>query len=426
MENTMSANRRDFLRSSLAASTLVSMGAATVPTFVSRSARAAGSSASKPSERVLVVVQLLGGNDGLNTVVPFGLDGYNRARRALRIPEGQVQKITKEIGLHPAMGGISKLIEGGRAAVVQGVGYPNPDRSHFRSMEIWESAVVDPKQIDTGWIGRALDETPSKPGEDVKALNVGARSLPLALRSKRTEVPSLDSLEQYRLQLSGTASDRRAERDALDAIARLDRTGGDPLLGFLRRSTLTAYDSSKRLEQITQPKAGGGGSKYPNFGLARRLELIAQIIKAGFGTRIFYTSLDGFDTHANQLGTHAALLTELSDSVAAFHKDLADAGQSDRVALLSFSEFGRRVAENASQGTDHGTAAPVFIIGPVAKAGLVGEHPSFESLDDGDLKHHTDFRRVYASLLTNWLGCPSEPVVGTGFPPLALFKNVGA
>ena len=417
----MPAHRRDFLRSSLAASTLVSLGAATVPTFMARSARAAGATASKANDRALVVVQLIGGNDGLNTVVPFAHDGYARGRRALRLNAGQVHKLSKEIGLHPGMGGIAKLVEDGRASVVQGVGYPNPDRSHFRSMEIWESAHLEPGTPGTGWIGRALDATPSRPGEDVKALHVGTRSMPLALRSERTEVPSLDSLEGYRLQLGGSASDRRAGRDALDAMARLERAGDDPLLGFLRRSTLTAYESSTRLEEVTRPAAGG--PKYPNYGLARRLELIAQIIKAGFGTRIFYTSLDGFDTHANQLGTHAALLTELSDSIAAFHKDLAAAGQADRVAVLTFSEFGRRVAENASLGTDHGAAAPLFVVGPVARAGLVGEHPSFESLDDGDLRHHTDFRSVYASLLETWLGYPSEPVVGKGFPPLDLFRR---
>ncbi|MCA1685378.1 MAG: DUF1501 domain-containing protein, partial [Planctomycetia bacterium] len=166
--------------------------------------------------------------------------------------------------------------------------------------------------------------------------------------------------------------------------------------------------------------------RYPNFGLGRRLELIAQVIKAGFGTRIYYTSLDGFDTHANQLGTHAVLLTELSDSIAAFHKDLADAGQADRVAVLAFSEFGRRVSENASAGTDHGAAAPVFLVGPVAGAGLVGEHPSLDRLDGGDLTHHTDFRRVYASVLETWLGCPASPIVGDGFPPLDLFRRSGA
>lgn len=420
----MPANRRDFLRSSMAASTLVSMGAATVPTFISRSALAAGSTDAKPKDRVLVIVQLLGGNDGLNTVVPFGHDGYTRGRRALRIGAGAVHKLSKEIGLHPAMGGLAKLVQDGRASVVQGVGYPNPDRSHFRSMEIWETARLEQGALETGWIGRALDGSPVLPGEDVKALHVGSGPLPLALRSKRTETPSLVSLEQYRLKLDGTAVDRRTGREALDTMARLDRPDGDPLLGFLRRSTLSAYESSKRLEQVTRPAAGK--SKYPNFELARRLELIAQIVKAGFGARIFYTALDGFDTHANQLGTHAALLTELSDSLAAFDKDLAGAGHADRVAVLSFSEFGRRVAENASQGTDHGAAAPLFVVGPVARAGLVGEHPSFDSLDDGDLKHHTDFRRVYATLLETWLGCPSEPVVGHGFPPLDLMHPAKA
>lgn len=408
----MPANRRDFLRSSLAASTLVSMGATTVPTFLSRSAQAAGTV--KPNERIVVVVQLLGGNDGLNTVVPHGIDGYAKGRRALRLPAGQLHKVTKEIGLHPSMGQIAKLLESNHLSIVQGVGYPNPDRSHFRSMDIWESARLEADATDSGWLGRAIDATPPKPGEDTRALHIGSRSLPLAIKSKTTEVPSLVSLDQFKLKL-----DRKDEREALDQLARIDRGNDDPLLGFMRRSTLTAYDSSKRLEQVTKPK---GDSKYPNYGLARRLELIAQIIKAGFGTRIYYTSLDGFDTHANQLGTHAALLNELSDSIAAFHSDLSSAGQADRVALLTFSEFGRRVKENASAGTDHGAAAPLFIVGPVAKPGLVGDHPTFEKLDDGDLIHHTDFRRVYAAILETWLGCPSAPVLGPGFTPLELFK----
>ena len=412
----MPSNRRDFLRSSLAASTLVSMGATTVPTFLSRSARAAGTV--KPNERILVVVQLLGGNDGVNTVVPHGLDGYTKGRRALRLPASQLQKVTKEIGLHPAMGQMAKLLESNRLAIVQGVGYPNPDRSHFRSMDIWESARLESDAVDTGWLGRAVDATPAKPGEDTRAIHIGPRSLPLALKSRQTEVPSLESLDQYRLRL-----DRRDERDALDQLTRIDRGNDDPLLGFMRRSTLTAYDSSKRLEQVTKPK---GESKYPNYGLARRLELIAQIIKAGFGTRIYYTSLDGFDTHANQLGTHAALLNELSDSIAAFHNDLKGDGQGDRVALLTFSEFGRRVKENASLGTDHGAAAPLFVVGPVTRAGLIGDHPSFDKLDDGDLIHHTDFRRVYASVLETWLGCPSTTVLGPGFAPLELFQTAKA
>jgi uncharacterized protein (DUF1501 family) len=416
----MSSSRRRFLQTSMASSTLVAMGATTVPEFLGRSARAAG--AVKPNDRVLVVVQLLGGNDGLNTVVPHGIDGYNRGRRTLRIGSSQVHKVAAEVGLHPAMGGMSKLLEKGRLAIVQGVGYPNPDRSHFRSMEIWETGRLDgdAKALETGWLGRALDLKGRKPGEDPLAMHVGGRSMPQALRSLKSEVPALESLESFKLRLTGSDSERKAERSALNEVAAAERKMDDPLLGFIRQTTLSAYESSSRLEHVA-PKAGG--PKYPNFGLARRLELVAQMIKAGFGTRIFYTSLDGFDTHANQLGTHAALLTELSDSFGAFDDDLSAAGQADRVVVLAFSEFGRRVAENASLGTDHGAAAPVFVVGPVARPGLVGNHPSFDDLDDGDLKYHTDFRRVYASLLTDWLDCPAQTVVGAGFPHLPLLRK---
>jgi uncharacterized protein (DUF1501 family) len=414
----MQPNRRGFLKTSLATSTLVSMGSSTIPAFLGRSAHAA--SAVKPNNRILVVVQLIGGNDGLNTVVPHGVDGYLKGRRALRLSSSQVHKITAEIGLHPSMDQMAKLVEQGRVAIVQGVGYPNPDRSHFRSMEIWESARVETDALETGWLGRAVDSEDRPPGSAPPALHVGQNRLPLALRSKHTEVPSVSSLDQYRLQ-AGSGGDARAVRDSLEQAARYRRESEDPLLGFMRRNTLTAYESSRRLEQVTQPS--GGKSKYPNFNLARRLELIASIIKADFGTRIFYAALDGFDTHANQLGTHAALLNELSDSIAAFHRDLSDAGHADRVALLTFSEFGRRVTENASAGTDHGAAAPLFIVGPVAQPGLVGAHPSLDDLDDGDLKHNIDFRRVYAGILEGWLRCPAAPVIGPGFAPVDVFAT---
>ena len=408
------SSRRDFLKTSA----LVSMGAHTVPGFLATTARA--SQSANATDKILVVVQMLGGNDGLNTVIPHGLAGYTDARRALRIPSAQIQKITDEIGLHPSMGGMGKLLENNRLAILQGIGYPNPDRSHFRSMEIWETARTETGALETGWLGRALDAAPFKAGEDLPALHVGSKGSLLALKAKKSDVPSLESLEQYKLQVTGSDADKRASRDAIDSVARLDR-GDDPLLGFLRRSTLSAYDSSKRLEALASKPAGT--AKYPNFGLAKRLELIAQIIKAGFNTKIYYTALDGFDTHANQAASHAGLLTELSDSIAAFHADLSAAGLADRVAILSFSEFGRRVAENASAGTDHGAAAPVFVIGPVTKAGLIGEHPKLDDLDDGDLKHHTDFRSIYAGLLEGWLGMPAEPVLGAGFAPLPLFKS---
>ena len=233
-------------------------------------------------------------------------------------------------------------------------------------------------------------------------------------------MPSIESLASYTLQLTGTEEQKRAERTALNQVAEVDRRDGDALLAFISRTALAAYESSGRLEKLASNKQGG--TKYPNFGLARRLELIAQIIKAGFGTRIFYTTLDGFDTHANQLGTHAALLTELSDSIAAFHDDLAATGQGDRVALLGVQRVRASGPGNASQGTDHGAAAPVLIVGPVKKAGLIGD-PRFDDLDDGDLKFHTDFRSIYATLTSRLAQARTGPVVGNSFKTLPLFRH---
>jgi uncharacterized protein (DUF1501 family) len=241
------------------------------------------------------------------------------------------------------------------------------------------------------------------------------------VKGARAEVPSLERLEEFRLKLSAAESARALQRKALDDIARASDEE-NALLGFVRRSALAAYDSSARLEAVVAGEKSA--ATYPNRGLANRLELIAKIIKAGYGTRIFYTTLDGFDTHANQAATHAALLTELGDSVAAFEKDLEASGQAGRVATLCFSEFGRRVAENASAGTDHGAAAPVFVFGALERKGLVGEHPSMDpkALDDGDLRFHTDFRRVYADVLEGWLGVSAAPILGADHRPLGLFR----
>jgi uncharacterized protein (DUF1501 family) len=418
----MPTTRRGFLRSSLASSSLVAMGAATVPTFLGQTAAQAGDDPGK-GRRVLVVLQLIGGNDGLNTVVPHALEGYDRARRALRLPKAQLQTVTPEVGLHPGMGGLAKLLEDGALAIVQGVGYPNPDRSHFRSMEIWETARSDtrPDNLETGWLGRALDAgVPS--GDDIAAIHLGGGRLPLALKARTAEAPSVRDLAAFRLKLEGPEPRRAEETRALAEVARTAEgsAADNPLLGFVRRSALAAYDSSDRLSRLI----GDNDAKasYPETPLAGRLRDIARIIKAGFQTPIYYTTQDGYDTHANQLAVHAGLLTELSDAVAAFRADLKAAGQADRVSVLVFSEFGRRVGENASAGTDHGAAAPVFVVGPVARPGLVGEHPSLEDLDDGDLKHHTDFRRIYASVLADWLGLDPTPVLGPGFEPLGLWK----
>jgi uncharacterized protein (DUF1501 family) len=406
--------RRRFLQTTLGSSTLLSMGL-TAPAFLTRSARAAQSG---KGNNVLVVVQLSGGNDGLNTVVPYADEAYEKNRIVLRIPKDQVLKIDAHVGLHPQMTGFRKLIDDGRLAIVQGVGYPNPDRSHFRSMDIWHTARPEVEDKRDGWLGRALDCSPATAGSDVPALHLGPSPSPLALASLKTAVPSIESLESFRLRADSGA----LPLAALGKLAEATRPNAAELLEFMRHSTLYAYASSQEVQEVLKQEKEASG--YPGFPLAGKLKQIAQLIDAGLNTRIYYVSHDGFDTHANQLGGHAALLNELSASVAAFVNDLAGRGQLDRVLVLCFSEFGRRVRENASQGTDHGTAAPVFLGGGRLQSGVIGAQPSLSDLDgEGDLKFHTDFRRVYATLLENWLACPSDDVLGQKFETLPLFKH---
>lgn len=410
----MQTTRRKFLQTTLGSSTMLSMGLS-VPDFLARAARAAESRPPR-GENVLVVVQLTGGNDGLNTLVPFADDGYGRNRIVLRIPTEQVLKLDDHLGLHPQMPGFRKLVEAGRLAILPGVGYPNPDRSHFRSMDIWHTARPEVEDKRDGWLGRCLDGSARVTGGDVPALHLGAGPLPLALASQRSPVPSIESLEGFRLRAEGGA----LPLESLGKLAEAARPDAPPLVEFLRQNAVHAYASSRQVQEVL--KSDRGTANYPETALARKLKQIAQLIDAGLNTRIYYVALDGFDTHSNQLGGHAALLGELSGAVAAFVEDLAARGQLGRAAVFCFSEFGRRVRENASQGTDHGTAAPVFLAGGRVRPGVLGAQPSLSDLDgEGDLKFHTDFRRVYATLLDGWLGCPSQPVLGQAIEPLPIF-----
>lgn len=408
----MNVARRRFLQATLGSATLVASGP-WVPRWLVRSAQAAVEQAG--GEKVLVVLELSGGNDGVNTVIAHGDEGYARHRSVLRIPAAQVLGVADGVGLHPAMGGFAELLEEGHLAIVQGVGYPNPNRSHFRSMDIWHSAQPEQEQPRDGWLGRCLDARPPRGGRyDVPALHVGDNELPLALASRQTAVPSVDSIEGFRLRADGGVAPA-----TLRALAEHERSG-DGLLDFVQRSALAAYASSQQVQEaLAQPR---GRAAYPGSRLAGKLRTIAQLIDAGLGTRIYYLSQGGYDTHANQLPTHANLLGELASSVRAFCRDLAERGHLDRVLVLGFSEFGRRVEENASRGTDHGTAAPVFLAGGRVQAGLVGAHPSLTDLEQGDLKFHTDFRRVYATILERWLDCTSEAVLEGHFEPLALVR----
>jgi uncharacterized protein (DUF1501 family) len=391
-------SRRDFL----SRSALVAL-APTVPMFLARSVRAA---VPQRDGRVLVVVQLSGGNDGLNTVVPFKDEGYLKNRKALRLPEKQLLKINDQTALHPALGDAMKLLESKRLTIVQGVGYPNPSRSHDRSMAIWQTARFDPEEHKShGWLGRALDVEASS------SLFVGASALPIALRGRRSAASTLSRLEEFHL-----LGDAAAVRTMAAPVA-----GAPGLCDFIHRSFLDAYTTCDRLAEVARVQ--DSSINYPSTGLAQRMQLIARLLKTGFAARVYYTSQDGYDTHAAQLFTHANLLRELGGALRAFLDDLAAAHLAERVAVLVFSEFGRQVRENASGGTDHGTAAPVLLAGAGVQGGLVGAAPNLLDLVGNAPKMTMDFRRIYATVLEDWLGIASKEALGGAFKTLPLFRT---
>jgi uncharacterized protein (DUF1501 family) len=412
----MQPTRRDFLRLGLGSTSLLACGA-TVPTFLANAANALAAAPGRDGKgRILVVLQLDGGNDGLNTVAPYADDDYRKHRPKLHLGAKAVAKIDDHVGFHPGLSAFAKLLENRQLAVVQSVGYPNPNRSHFESMAIWHTARPESKRDTPGWLARGIDVKPFPPGGDVPALHVSGELLPQALFGSQRHVPSLTSLEQFHRRLGVPENaGAKAQRAALDTLASEERGKPGSLLQFVERSATLTYTSSARLETVVAGSAPG----YPEFyGLARRLRLIGQLIKAGLSTSIYYTQLGGFDTHANQLGRHDSLMREMGNSLQAFVKDMNDSGNGARVVVLVFSEFGRRLTENASAGTDHGTAAPVFLLGSAVKSGLHGPYPNLRQLADGDPKHAIDFRRVYASLLDHWLDCPSDKVLSQKFEPL--------
>jgi uncharacterized protein (DUF1501 family) len=398
-------SRRHFLTHTLKASSLVALNAA-VPGFVARTADAAAPG----KDNILVVLELTGGNDGLNTVIPYADDLYHKARPTLRQTKDEVIRLDDHVGLNSAMRIIRPVWDRGHLAVVQGVGYPNPERSHFEAMDIWHSA--DPKGIvKTGWLGRAAAESDNRMG-GVPILHLGESRLPLAVAgAPGGGAVTVSDQNSFRLDLGGgNAARQQARRRLLEDLAApaAKEEGGD-LASFVQRrqvQTLTALETLRDLLEGPNavPRLGGG--------LTQKLQLVAGLIARGFGTRIFYVSLEGFDTHAGQASAHASLLSDLAGGIAGFFDTLKTTGHDGRVRLMTFSEFGRRVQENGSRGTDHGAASCLFVAGPSVKGGVVGPHPSLADLDDDDLKFHTDFRRVYATLLDGWLGCDSKAVLG--------------
>ncbi|MEM9083946.1 MAG: DUF1501 domain-containing protein [Planctomycetota bacterium] len=423
--------RRRFLSNGL----LFASAAVTVPTFINRSAASVfaqtsssvSSIAGVPQDHVLVVIQLSGGNDGLNTVIPYRDDSYYSARRGIGIPQNEALTIESgvDVALHPALQSMKDMYDEGLISIVQGVGYPNPNRSHFMSMDIWHTA--DTTGTGDGWLGRYFDnECAGSPDgcSGTASIAIG-RTAPLAMQG-RTQQPIAFENEDLFRWIGDDISDpaEHAYDELMNPNQHIPYEPGSNA-DFLTRTTLDAQVASDKIRRAVsmQPLV-----QYPGNSLAQQLQKVGAMIRAGLDTRVYYVTLGGFDTHAGQggpQGRHANLLRQVADSLRAFYNDLKQQGNDGRVLTVTFSEFGRRVAQNGSGGTDHGTAAPLFLAGPMVRQGVLGKHPSLSDLDQGDLKHTVDFRSVYAAVLEDWLGVQrSRDVLGNTYRKAKVIQPV--
>jgi uncharacterized protein (DUF1501 family) len=364
-------------------------------------------------DNVLVVVQMGGGNDGLNTVVPWSDDAYHRVRPAIHVTEAQVLKLNDRIGFNPALKGLNELYKAGSVAVVQGVGYPNPNRSHFEATQIWETASPDrPQQY--GWLGRYLDKrfSNAKPASMFEAVSLGD-VLPAALVASHVEVPAIGALNAFGYNTGRDLASKQSAGVLYDGA----KAGQSPYLAMMAQTARDAYHGGDVLRKQTSEFTNK--ATYANNGFAQQLALAAKLIGSTAGSKIVFVSLGSFDTHAGQRAQQDRLLGYLGDGLVSFYQDLAAHGLDKKVLTMTFSEFGRRVSQNASNGTDHGTAMPLFIVGGGVKGGIYGDHPSLTDLDHGDLKFSTDFRAVYATVIEKWLGRNPSDVITGSYPTLA-------
>ena len=432
--------RREFLRTGLLGGSLCW----TMPAFLSRTmqslhAEADGALVQGVTGRdgnILVVLQLAGGNDGLNTVIPLGNDEYRKSRPTIGVPEASILKLDPQTGLHPSLSGLASAYQEGHLAVVQGVGYPNPNRSHFRSTEIWATAVDSNKSSNTGWIGRYFDNACS--GCDASVGIAMASQMPQALTASVPKGVLYQGGGGGGKKKSKKSGGGQAQPDGSMMIEEDDDAGqAGGSIGMLNGpgnlGKLSALDFLERTEmdaKVSQQEIAQASGKaknsvpYPGTRLGQNFAMVSRLIAGGMPTRIYYLSLGGFDTHTQQAGAHERLLKEMGDAVAAFLSDLKAQGNLGRVSLMTFSEFGRRVKENASGGTDHGAAAPMFLAGGGIKSGLLGQMPSLAPRDlfDGDVKYNTDFRSVYATVLEKHLGVKSAGILRTQFPLLGAYS----
>jgi uncharacterized protein (DUF1501 family) len=400
--------RRRFLQSSALASTLL-----LVPNFLHALDRPETGLATMLRDapggqaRRLIVVQLSGGNDGLNTVIPYRDDLYFKARPSLALKETEgILPLSNDLGLHPKMTGLKGLYDQGQLAVLNAVGYPNPDRSHFRSMDIWQTGSGSEQLLTTGWLGRYLDSSCALP---YQALEVDD-TLSLALKGQmRKGLAVKNPAKFHQLTQSRYLSRLSQEQPAATATSELD---------YLYKTLAETASSAEYL--YDKSKVHASTATYPNTELGRNLKTTAELIGSGVESRVYYLALSGFDTHVRQHEQQGRLLGELSDGLAALAADLQKSNEWENTLVMVFSEFGRRVTQNASNGTDHGTANNVFLLsGALRKPGLLNDPASLADLDQGDLRYQVDFRSLYASILTDWLGADDKLVLGPGIERLA-------
>ena len=366
-------------------------------------------------ERVIAVLSLSGGNDGLNTLIPHSNPTYYDYRGTLGIPEDQVIRINDEVGFHPSMTELKQIYDEGNMAVIQGVGYPNPSRSHFRSMDIWHTCEPDTIGSE-GWLGRTIRDLDPNHENVLTGVNFG-RGLPRALAAPGVPVASVGNLATYGLLTGIPGEEERSQ--ALDIFSRMysPAIGSGAVMDYIWETGRSALKGADILK--VAPETYSSSVEYGNYPIAQGMRGIAQVHFANLGTRILYTTspYNSFDTHANQAGDHARLWRQVSETVADFYEDLREHHRGDEVLLFMFSEFGRRARDNGG-GTDHGTGGVCWVIGDHVKGGLYGQYPSLNEgdlEDGGDLLHTVDFRSVYATMLEKWLGMDSKPIIGGTF-----------
>ena len=378
--------------------------------------------ASNGRERSFVVVQLSGGNDYVNTLVPYNNGMYYDSRPSVSIEPQNVLRIDGEVGFRPGMESMKRLWDEGSLAIVNGIGYPSPDRSHFRSMDIWHTAL--PEDIGTeGWLGRAIREMDPKGENVLTGVNFG-RGLPRALGCRGVPVASVGNLETYGLFTD--MEDERLRKFALDTFGKMygGAQGKGAVMDFLGQTGRDALKGADILK--TAPAKYTSGVEYAANPIAQSLKGVAQVMFADLGTRVFYTQHGSFDTHSGELDTHAKLWEEVSGAVGDFMDDLREHGRQDDAVILIFSEFGRRIKDNGS-GTDHGSGGVAFVVGDPVKGGMYGEYPSLAEEDQlmGDLQFNNDFRQTYTTVLERWLGLDAAPIVNGRFEQFDLVAHGG-